>query len=193
MRGRLPAGLAVWAANHHSWWDPFIALDLCRQAQRRAVVVMNGDNLRRYQFARRIGAIGTDELRAGLDTLRAGAVLVLYPETELRAAGPPGSLAPGAAWFAQQAPARLSSAAVRVALRGEQFPEAYVVLTDVEGSGTRAAVTRRLHDQLGPRPRGYSTGSTRAATRGSRCPVSALWSAAVAAGISVFLFFVLRC
>lgn len=148
LRGRLPAGPAVWAANHHSWWDPFIALDLCRQARRRAVVLMDGDNLRRYGFARRLGVIGTDELRAGLAAVRAGAVLVLYPETELRAAGPPGGFAPGAAWFAQQAPARLCSAAVRVTLRGEQFPEAYIVLAEVDRTGTREAVTRRLHDQL---------------------------------------------
>jgi hypothetical protein len=43
----------------------------------------------------------------------------------------------------------LCSAAVRVLLRGGQFGEAYVVLSEVEATGTRAAVIRRLGDQLG--------------------------------------------
>jgi len=148
IRGEFPAGPTVLAACHHSWWDPFVALELLARERRRAALLVEAGNLRRYPFARHLGAIGTDQPRAALAALRDGAVLVLYPEARMVPAGPPAPLAAGASWFAQQAPARLCSAAVRVVLRGGQFAEAYVLLGEVEVSGTRAAVTRRLHDQL---------------------------------------------
>lgn len=148
VRGQVPAGPAVLAANHHSWWDPFVAVEVVTRARRRAVLLMDAGQLGRYRFARRLGMIGTDEPRSGLAVLRDGAVLVLYPEGRMLPAGPPGALAAGASWLAQRAPARLCSAAVRVFLRGGQFGEAYVVLGEVEVTGTRDTVTRRLHDQL---------------------------------------------
>ncbi|MGN6172198.1 MAG: 1-acyl-sn-glycerol-3-phosphate acyltransferase, partial [Streptosporangiaceae bacterium] len=107
VRGRLPVGPAVWAANHHSWWDPFIAGELLTGAGLRMVLLADVANLRRYQFARHIGVVGTDELRTALAAVRSGAVLVVYPEGRLLPAGPPGPLAPGAAWSATRAPARL--------------------------------------------------------------------------------------
>jgi len=148
VRGHMPAGPTVLACNHHSWWDPFVAVELITRQRRQAALLMDAGNLRRYRFARHLGAIGTDEPRSALAALRDGAVLVLYPETRLLPAGPPAPLAAGAAWFAQQAPARLCSAAVRVLLRGGQFGEAYVVFSEVDVTGTREAVSRRLHDQL---------------------------------------------
>jgi 1-acyl-sn-glycerol-3-phosphate acyltransferase len=148
IRGQIPAGPTVLAANHHSWWDPFVCLELAAQQRRRAALLMDAGNLRRYRFARHIGAIGTDEPRSGLAALRDGAVLMLYPEGRLLPAGAPAPLAAGAAWFAQRAPARLCSTAVRVLLRGGQFGEAYVALSEVDATGTREVVTRRLHDQL---------------------------------------------
>jgi 1-acyl-sn-glycerol-3-phosphate acyltransferase len=148
VRGRIPPGPTVLAANHHSWWDPFIAMELVAGARRQAALVMDAGSLRRYRFARRLGALGTDEPRSGLAALRDGAVLVLYPEARLLPAGPPAQLAAGASWFAQRAPARLCSAAVRVLVRGGQYAEACVVLSEVAVTGTRDAVTRRLHDQL---------------------------------------------
>lgn len=147
-RGQLPSGPTVLAANHHSWWDPFIAVELAARARRQPVLLTDAGSLHRYRFARRLGAVGTDEPRSGLAALRNGAVLVLYPEARLLPAGPPAPLAAGAAWFAQRAPARLCSAAVRVLLRGGQYAEAYVVLSEVTVTGSREAVTRRLHDQL---------------------------------------------
>ena len=105
VRGRLPAGPVVWAATHHSWWDPFIAGALINGAGRRMILLADVANVRRYQFARHIGVVGTDEPRTALAAVRAGAVLVVYPERRLLPPAPPGPLAPGAAWFAARASA----------------------------------------------------------------------------------------
>jgi hypothetical protein len=66
VRDRLPAGPVVWAANHHSWWDAFIAGELLTGTGRRMVLLADVANMRRYGFGRRIGVVGTDELRAGI-------------------------------------------------------------------------------------------------------------------------------
>jgi hypothetical protein len=148
VRGRLPAGPVVWAANHHSWWDPFIAGELLAGAGRRMVLLADAASVRRYRFARRIGAVGTDELRTALAAVRDGAALVIYPERRLLAPGGPGPLAPGAAWCAAQASARLCSVAVRVLIRGGQYPEAYVVFSEVGTDGRPAEITVRLRERL---------------------------------------------
>jgi 1-acyl-sn-glycerol-3-phosphate acyltransferase len=148
VRGRLPAGPVIWAANHHSWWDPFIAGELLAGAGRGMVLLADAANLRRYRSARRIGAVGTDELRTALAAVRRGAVLVVYPEGQLLPAGRPGALAPGAAWCAARAPAGLCSVAVRVLLRGGQYPEAYVTFSEIRAGGPPAEVTERLHERL---------------------------------------------
>ena len=149
VRGRLPDGPVVWAANHHSWWDPFVAGELLTGAGRRMVLLADAASVRRYRFARRIGAVGTDELRTALAAVSCGAVLVVYPEGRLLPAGSPGPLAPGAAWCARRAPARLCSVAVRVLLRGGQYPEAYVVFSEIGVDGRPAEVTERLGERLG--------------------------------------------
>ncbi len=148
VRGRLPRGPVVWAANHHSWWDPFIAGALLSAAGRRMVLLADTGNVSRYQFARRIGVVGTDELRTALGAVRDDAALVIYPEGRLLPAGPPGPLAAGAAWSAARAPARLCSVSVRVLIRGGQYPEAYVVFSEVDAGGPVPEVTERLHARL---------------------------------------------
>jgi hypothetical protein len=148
VRGRLPAGPVVWAANHHSWWDPFIAGELLAGTGRRMVLLADPANVRQYRFARRIGVVGTDEMRAALAAGRRGAVLVIYPEGRLLPPGQPGPLAPGAAWSAARTPAQLCSVAVRVLLRGGQYPEAYVVFNEVDAGGRPLAVTERLRARL---------------------------------------------
>lgn len=148
VRGRLPAGPVVWAANHHSWWDPFIAGELLAGAGRRMVLLADAGNVRRYRSARHIGVVGTDELRTALAAARRGAVLVVYPEGRLLPPGRLGPLAPGAAWCAARTPARLCSVAVRVLLRGGQFPEAYVTFSEVGAGGRPAEVTERLSGRL---------------------------------------------
>lgn len=153
LRGPLPPGPFVWAANHHSWWDPFVAMVLLHRLGRRPSVLMLQQNLDRYAFARPLGVFGTGERRRGLAFLRAGRVLVIFPEGGLRPAGPPGTLAPGAAWYAGRAGVPLCAVATRVLMRGQQWPEAYVAVAELEHRPDEdsAAVTARLAQHLAER------------------------------------------
>jgi 1-acyl-sn-glycerol-3-phosphate acyltransferase len=170
LRGAPPPGPFVWAANHHTWWDPFLAMALLHRLRRRYGLLMRQDNLERYRFARRLGVFGTAEHRHGLTALRRGRVLIIYPEGGMRPAGGPGELAEGAAWYAARAPAPLVAAAARVLLRGHQHPEAYVWLARVGDDGPvgprTAALARRLAGQLAAVDRLNATTDPRVALPG---------------------------
>ncbi|MEU8002990.1 lysophospholipid acyltransferase family protein [Catellatospora sp. NPDC049111] len=148
LRGGLPRGPFVWAANHHSWWDPFVASVVLERSRHPACLLMQQDNLARYRFVRRVGVFGTAEPRTGLRHLADGRTLVIYPEGKLRPAGPPGPLSPGAAWYSRQARVPLYAVAVRVVLRGHTRPEAYVSCTEVTRRGSDGQVTERLAETL---------------------------------------------
>jgi 1-acyl-sn-glycerol-3-phosphate acyltransferase len=128
VRGQLPSVPAVWAANHHSWWDGFVAAAVLSHSHVPASMVVAGANLSSYGFLADAGVVAADRPRAALEALRTGRVLVVLPEGELRPPGPLGPLAPGAAWLARVAPAPLVPVAVRVAVRGHQHAEALVDL-----------------------------------------------------------------
>jgi 1-acyl-sn-glycerol-3-phosphate acyltransferase len=158
VRGSLPRGPVVWAANHHSWWDGFAAASVLRAAGRTPALLMDGDNLGDYAFLRRAGVIPATQPRAALAALRQDQVLIVFPEGELRPVGPLGPLRPGAQWLAAQAPATLVAVALRVANRGHQSAEIYVDLAavpttggspaDVELAGTMADGLARLDADL---------------------------------------------
>jgi 1-acyl-sn-glycerol-3-phosphate acyltransferase len=126
LRGTLPASPVVWAANHHSWWDGFVAAAILKHCRRPASLLMDTANLRDYHFLDAVDVIPSNRPRQALAQLRSGRVLVMFPEGELRSPGPLGALAPGAGWFAEHAPAALVPVAVRVVLRGHQHAEAVV-------------------------------------------------------------------
>jgi 1-acyl-sn-glycerol-3-phosphate acyltransferase len=144
-RGTPVRGPAVWAANHHSWWDPFAGMAVARQMGLRSCVLMLQDNFDRFRFAGAIGAFGTARLRQGLSYLDSGRVLLLYPEGRLMPPGPLGALAEGAAWYAMTAGVALYAVACRVVMRGNDSPEVYLSFREVPvAMQTRAMVTRRL-------------------------------------------------
>lgn len=138
VRGSLPRGPVVWAGNHHSWWDGFAAASVLRAAERVPALLMDGDNLGDYGFLRRAGVIPATEPRAALAALRQDRVLIVFPEGELRPAGPLGPLLPGAQWLARRAPAALVAVALRVANRGHQSAEVYIDLNVVPTGGSLA-------------------------------------------------------
>ncbi len=158
VRGDVPQSAAVWAANHHSWWDGFVSAVILAQQGRAASLLMDADNLADFGFLRNQGVISAQRPRQALEALRAGRVLIIFPEAQLRPAGPLGPLARGAAWFASYAPAPVVPVAIRLAMRGHQHPEALVdigaacapaELADVLG----AAIRRLDSDLAGTDPR----------------------------------------
>jgi 1-acyl-sn-glycerol-3-phosphate acyltransferase len=148
LRGHVPDGPFVWAANHHSWWDPFLAAAVLGAYGRRGSLVMRQDNVLRYGFVRRAGVFGTDAPRQGLRFLEQGRALVVFPEGELRSPGPLGRLARGSAWYARGAGVPLCAVATRVLVRGHEAPEAYLWCTTVDSSGPVSEVTEELARDL---------------------------------------------
>jgi 1-acyl-sn-glycerol-3-phosphate acyltransferase len=141
VRGELPAGPAVWAANHHSWWDFFVAHAAMRATGRNDLgVLMDPVNIASRLAYGWAGVVGADRPRTAVEVLRSGAVVVLFPEGELRSPGPLGPIRPGAVWFARRAHVPLLAVATRVVLRGHQAPEAYLDVTPVSAAGDLPSV-----------------------------------------------------
>jgi 1-acyl-sn-glycerol-3-phosphate acyltransferase len=126
VRGEAPPGGAVWAANHHSWWDGFVANAVLLHSGHHPSLVMDADNLRQFSFLRELGALPADQPRTALAALRDGRTVIIFPEANLRPPGALGPVAPGASWLARRGGAPLVVAATRVVLRGQQKPEAYL-------------------------------------------------------------------
>ncbi len=168
VRGELPASAAIWAANHHSWWDGFVAATVLREQQRPAALLMDGDNLDTFRFVRSAGVISAQRPRQALKALREGRVLVIFPEGELFPPGPLRTVARGAGWLGRHAPAAVVPVAVRVASRGHQYPEAFVdIAPEVGPADLPAALTSRL-DQLDA---ALLSGDPRRPVPGFRCAV----------------------
>lgn len=149
VRGELPVAPAVWISNHHSWWDFFVAAAALREAGGPpAGVLMDPENIANRDFYR-VGAaaVGTDQLRAAVELIGAGHVLVVFPEGQLRPAGPLGPTRTGADWLARQAGVPLFPVAIRVVLRGQQAAEAYMNIGE-----SRPATPRRPRGDPPGRP-----------------------------------------
>jgi len=145
----LPPGGVVLAANHHSWWDGYLAWWLVKRLGRKPGVVMDASQLKRFRFFRHLGAIGHTELRAALRRLAGGEVMLIYPEGALRPAGPVSRLRAGAVFVAQHAQVPVMPLAIRVLMRGAEHPEALMRLGEpLPLSGDREALTGRLECAL---------------------------------------------
>ncbi|MER3445274.1 MAG: 1-acyl-sn-glycerol-3-phosphate acyltransferase [Meiothermus sp.] len=128
LRGELPGGPLVLAANHHSFFDGYLAYALLQAHRRSGRVMIARENLEAFPLLRLLGALGTHELRAALRALREGESLALFPEGALRPQGGLGPLERGAAYFAARAGVPLVPLALRVYVRGWEYPEAYLLL-----------------------------------------------------------------
>jgi 1-acyl-sn-glycerol-3-phosphate acyltransferase len=126
MRGPMPTGGAILAPSHQSWWDGYVLYDLCRALGQPYSVLMTARQLAHFPFLKRLGAIPDTRPRSALRAARAGAWVVVFPEGELRPAGRLGPLKAGAGWLAGSAGVPLVPLALRVSLRGQQRPEAYL-------------------------------------------------------------------
>ena len=145
VRGTLPAAPVIWAGNHHSWWDAFVASAVLRHEHHTATLVMDAENLASFGFLKPLGLVPSDRPRAGLTALREGRTLVILPEGELLGPGPMRPLHRGAGWYADHTTAPLVPVSLRVVIRGHQHPEALVDLGEpVQGADLAEAMGTQL-------------------------------------------------
>ena len=126
LRGEVPSGAAVIAPSHHSWWDGYVLRELAWQTGQPFTVLMSERQLSNFPFLRSVGAIGAHELRPALRALQAGHWLVVFPEGRMEPPGPLRRVEGGAAWLAKVSGAPMTPVALRVVLRGQPKPEAYL-------------------------------------------------------------------
>lgn len=126
VRGALPTGGAVLAPNHNSWWDGYVLRELAWWAGADFRVLMTARQLGRFPFLRRMGALEAGRVREAVRGARDGAWVAVFPEGAVQSSGSLGALHPGAAWIARTAGVPLIPVALRVVMRGGQWPEAYL-------------------------------------------------------------------
>jgi 1-acyl-sn-glycerol-3-phosphate acyltransferase len=138
------AGPVIAFVNHSAWWDPVLALFLSHDVFRRdGYGLMEGAQLLRYPFFRRIGCFGATGEHPAEDArglalyaarlLRDAApgaaprTLWIFPQGALLPARVPLAFRSGLARFSRAVPgAVLLPVAVRYELRADQRPECFV-------------------------------------------------------------------
>jgi 1-acyl-sn-glycerol-3-phosphate acyltransferase len=142
-------------ANHSAWWDPIVALYLSHEPFRRDQYgIMEGKQLARYPFFRRLGAFGTTgtgpmEARALADlasrilTGGSNRLLWVFPQGALLPAAVPMRFRSGAARLARRcADAVVVPIAIRYPMTNDRRPECVVRIgdpTDLRGYSAKTA------------------------------------------------------
>ncbi len=127
VQGSLPPGALVLAGNHHSWWDSYLLPVLFWDFHRPFKIVVGERRLQEFAFFRHLDTVSAAKPRDGLQALKRGEALVVFPEGELRPPGALGELNKGVVWFAEKAGVPIVPVASRVVLRGHELAEAYLV------------------------------------------------------------------
>lgn len=127
LKGSLIPPPLVLTMNHHSFFDGHFVWLLFRHFGIRGSLLISDDNFRAFPVLEAAGALPVSRLREALRRLRKGEAVALFPEGELRPAGPLGELARGAVWLAQKAQVPVVPVACRVWLRGYEHPEGYLL------------------------------------------------------------------
>lgn len=151
---------AVLVANHHSWWDTYLALGIPGYHGCASAGIMDEAQLERFPFFRRLGVVSRREVRQATRLAAAGHQLIVFLEGSLRAPGPLGPTREGAAVIARWAQVPIVPVAIRVVMRGADRPEAYVLFGEALPSGTDhaqvvatlTALLSRLDADLGAAP-----------------------------------------
>ncbi len=124
-------------ANHSSFWDGFVAHQLVRHADRDGYVVMEEQNLRRYRFFTRLGAmsIRRKDSQSALQTLRYArrvlqrpkAAVFLFPQGRIEA-NPPAPLRfeRGVEVLARMSNVRCVPIAFRCAFFEHEYPDVLI-------------------------------------------------------------------
>lgn len=156
IQGQWPTTASVIAANHHAWWDGYIAAELAWQHQQEPLLIVQETTLQQFPFFRALGAVGHQHPRVALQRLKAGQNLIIYPEGHLAAPAQLQPLQAGAVWFAQKAQVPLIPLAVRVIMRAQEYPEVYVLIgtacSPAHLAQQLAALLHTLDQQLANQP-----------------------------------------
>jgi 1-acyl-sn-glycerol-3-phosphate acyltransferase len=162
LRGVLPppdARLLVYA-NHTSFWDGFVAAELCQAAGWDGYCLMDEANLRRYRFLSRLGAFSVrrgdavsalESLRYAAQLLaRPGTAVVIFPEGELRPyGGEPASLARGVEVLARRACCTCLPVAFRYRFFEHELPDVLIAVGTPHGPAAVAEFATRLRSTPG--------------------------------------------
>ncbi|MFO8150738.1 MAG: 1-acyl-sn-glycerol-3-phosphate acyltransferase [Trueperaceae bacterium] len=145
----VPTDGAVVVANHHSWWDAYLAWAVADHHGRPSGAIMDEAQLARFRFFRHLGVVSDREPRAAARRAAAGAWLVVYVEGGLRPPGPLGPVRPGAAAIARWAGVPVLPLAIRCVMRGGERPEVYLRFGAPLASGVdHETLARALADLL---------------------------------------------
>lgn len=124
----LPQSGVLLAANHHSWWDPYLAWLIGQRLKRPLSGLMLTETVERFPFFRAHGALPKGAVREALRRLGRGELLILFPEGGIRVTGRVQQVEPGLAFLSRRAGVPVYPVAFRVTLRGAQYPEAFLLL-----------------------------------------------------------------
>ena len=145
----LPKSGYIIAANHHSWWDGYLAWLVQGRVAQPLGGMMEGAQLSRFRFFRRMGVISQKEVREALRRLKQGEVMFIFCEGALRPVGEVKEVEAGVAFLANRANVPIYPLALRTTVRGAQHPEAFVVLGEkVEPRAERAALSQEVKARL---------------------------------------------
>ncbi|MEX2500928.1 MAG: 1-acyl-sn-glycerol-3-phosphate acyltransferase [Trueperaceae bacterium] len=136
----------VWAANHHGWWDGFVAVVPLWDRGRTVRVLVDPDSLARFGVLRHLGGVPANRVRDAVRLLQRGGIVVIFPEGELKPAGPLGEVRPGADWLLHASGAPGWAVATRVVLRGHEAAEAYLDFAPVGDRPVGEVLAQRLAD-----------------------------------------------
>jgi 1-acyl-sn-glycerol-3-phosphate acyltransferase len=142
-------------ANHTSFWDGFVAAELCRAAGWDGYCLMEEHNLRRYRFLARLGAfsIRRGDPVSAVESLgyacrlleRPGTAVVIFPEGALRPArGAPHPLEPGVEVLARRAGCTCLPVAFGYRFFEHELPDALVAVGEPHAPVALAEFAARL-------------------------------------------------
>ncbi|MBC7098876.1 1-acyl-sn-glycerol-3-phosphate acyltransferase [Candidatus Bipolaricaulota bacterium] len=149
LRGGFPRPPFVLAMNHHSYFDGHLIYLLFRRFGLKGRLLVSPENVAAFPVFKPLGALEANRVRAALRALKAGEVVAVFPEGDLRCHGELGELKRGAVFLAQKAGVPLVPCAARLIPRGFPRPEIYIWIGDpVEPSVTslRATLEEKLSE-----------------------------------------------
>ena len=145
----LPRQGYIIAANHHSWWDGYLAWLIKQRVAQPLGGLMGAAQLSRFRFFRRMGVLSQREVREALRRLGQGEIVLIFCEGRVRPAGEVKKVEEGVAFLAQKANVPVYPLALRVVMRGAQHPEALMVLGErLEPLKDRTALSEEVKEKL---------------------------------------------